>query len=63
MVLGGTSEIGSRSLWGLIIGWVLGLQFEWLGFVGIGDHEIVGFVDLMFNFVLLFSKLFVIFGF
>ena len=63
MVLGEKSEIGSGSLWGLIIGWVLGLQFEWLGFVGIGDHEIVGFVDLMFNFVLLFSKLIVIFGF
>ena len=48
--------------WGLIIGWVLGLQFEGLGFVEIGDHEIVGFVDLMFNFVFLFFELFVIFG-
>ena len=41
----------------------MGLQFEGLGFVGIGDHEIVGFVDLIFNFVFLFSKLFLIFGF
>ena len=49
--------------WGLIIGWVLVLQFEGLGFMGIGDHEIMGFVDLMFNFVLLFFELFVIFGF
>ena len=48
--------------WGLIIGWVLGLLFEGLGFVEIGDHEIVGFVDLMFNFVFLFFELFVIFG-
>ena len=48
--------------WGLIIEWVLGLQFERLGFVEIGDHEIVGFMDLMFNFVFLFSELFVIFG-
>ena len=49
--------------WGLIIGWVLGLQFEGLGFVGIGDYEIVGFVDLMFNFVFLFSEFLVIFDF